>query len=183
MRKIEEKPVKELLRPVSINQIENRGIITLNRDDAVSPEVYELISFIKESSKEGRIYVSSKSIQESHIDDLFDDEQLISAEFAMGSTRWAIIDGKILTINCVLTNNQNGDFQYYFHLGEGLMFDRHNYYVDDIIDSKTGKQYSIVRCDSEPIRDGTKKSTRISEAIKQTSIPLLKEKGNKQYMK
>ena len=182
MRKTEEKPVRELLRPVGINQIKNRGIVALNREDAISPEVYELISFIKEGSKEGRTYVSSKSIQESHIDDLFDDGQLISTEFAMGSTRWAIVDAKVLTINCVPSNNQNRDYYYYFSLSESSFFDRNRYYAEEIVDS-TGKRYTMVRCDNDPKIDGVKKSTRINEAIKSTSIPQLIERGNKQYTK
>ena len=178
---IDNKPLKELVSPISVEQMKNRGIITLDSTETNSV-IYKLIEYINSCDYAGKgcVHADDISMQDSHIDDLFDDDQLVSRDSDYGSFRWAIMnDYRILKITCMPVNGGNC-YSFELSTNSGL------YYVDEVLDRDTGKTYFNVRREREDVDYGNGfviSSRVIRSVIKKTDINQLIENSKGQFKK
>lgn len=185
---LEEVTLKDVIVPISVEQMKNRGIIALDSSETNSV-IYQLVEYINSHDYEqkGCVFMSDISMQDSHIDDIFDDNQLVSASSIRGDYRWAIVNrDQILQINCMPVGNK---YCYSFELSVGMRHmstDPGRYYVDEVLNPDTGKTYFNVRCNHEETNYGNEvkvSSKVIRNVIKDTDINQLIERSKEQFRK
>ena len=180
-KKVDSVFLDNVLMRVGIEELDRRGTISIDREEARNDIVYDLIRFINESRGTAS-FVSDypENMDESHIDDLFFDSQRIIAVDEDNEIKlWAIINGeRILSISSKPSENDSKLNSYTFELNR----DTERYFVDRIFNSNTGKTYCAMR-HRKGCNPNTIESRSIDKVIQPTSINQLMITGKGQYSK
>lgn len=180
-KKVDSVFLDDVLMQVGIEELDRRGTISIDREEARNDIVYDLIRFINESrGTDSFVSDYPENMDESHIDDLFFDSQRIIAVDEDNEIKlWAIINGeRILSISSKPSENDSKLNSYTFELNR----DTERYFVDRIFNSNTGKTYRAMR-HRKGCNPNTIESRSIDKVIQPTSINQLMITGKGQYSK